>query len=507
MKHYLYGLTIHSIQGYIFQTNKLKEIAGASELVEQICTTKFAEKIGKDEKGLELNPNAIRNAAGNVRYLFDDSETCKEVVRTFPKEVLEFAPGIHISQAVVEIAETDEFQEKSKELERKLTEQRNNPIRPVDLGYIAINRSRRTGLPSVERKTENKEDLINDRVTKCKREIFDITKKTNSRVNSDFFGNDDFKDRMPEDFETMVSSNPNNTEYGWLAVIHADGNNMGQALQNLGNRNAETLKAFSKAVDLSTKNAAKKAFSEAMPKEELGLKGTIPFRPIIVGGDDLTVICRADLALKFAKAYLEQFEIETSTNFKDAKLSSLQNGLTACAGIAFVKVSYPFHYAINLAEKLCTHAKTVTKMNFPDVITPSCFMFHKVQDSFVEEYSEIIKRELTAKASNFRFDFGPYYIIDKNKELTIEPTIDGLLKSASFLHGKEGNAIKSSLRQWLTDLHNNKDMADQRMNRLLSVGNDKIIGELKLKNTKGKIGTKSPVYDWLTVLSINPYND
>ncbi len=30
MKNYLYGFTIYSIQGYIFQTNKLKEIAGTS---------------------------------------------------------------------------------------------------------------------------------------------------------------------------------------------------------------------------------------------------------------------------------------------------------------------------------------------------------------------------------------------------------------------------------------------------------------------------------------------
>ena len=63
MKHYLYGFTIHSIQDYIFQTNKLKEIAGASELVEQICTTMFAKMICKDFDELRDDPDAIRNAA------------------------------------------------------------------------------------------------------------------------------------------------------------------------------------------------------------------------------------------------------------------------------------------------------------------------------------------------------------------------------------------------------------------------------------------------------------
>ncbi len=31
---YLYGASIQGIQGFIFETNKLKEIAGASNLIE-----------------------------------------------------------------------------------------------------------------------------------------------------------------------------------------------------------------------------------------------------------------------------------------------------------------------------------------------------------------------------------------------------------------------------------------------------------------------------------------
>lgn len=34
---YLYGAEVQGIQGFIFQTNKLREIVGASELVEEIC--------------------------------------------------------------------------------------------------------------------------------------------------------------------------------------------------------------------------------------------------------------------------------------------------------------------------------------------------------------------------------------------------------------------------------------------------------------------------------------
>ena len=36
---YLYGAAIQGIQSFIFQTNKLQEIVGASELIEIICST------------------------------------------------------------------------------------------------------------------------------------------------------------------------------------------------------------------------------------------------------------------------------------------------------------------------------------------------------------------------------------------------------------------------------------------------------------------------------------
>ena len=49
---YLYGAAVQGIQGFIFQTNELKDIVGASELVEEICTKMFAERF--KETGTDL---------------------------------------------------------------------------------------------------------------------------------------------------------------------------------------------------------------------------------------------------------------------------------------------------------------------------------------------------------------------------------------------------------------------------------------------------------------------
>lgn len=502
MEHYLYGFTIHSIQSYIFQTNKLKEIAGASELVEQICTTLFAKMIGKDFDDLQDDKLAIRNAAGNIRYIFTDEAICRRVVKYFPKLIFETAPGITFSQAVVKIMEPPSSSDFGL-LEKKLTAQRNNPMRPIDLGFVAIKRSPRTGLPSVEKKIVLGEIVNNDQSTKLKQNIIDNHKTTN-RVNFAFFGKEIKDDLIPIDIEKITSSK--NQDYSWLAIIHADGNNMGQALQNMGNEvdgsksYSLVSKKFSFILDQSTKTSAHNAYLKTIDGVILNLKDKIPFRPIIIGGDDLTIICRADLALTFTKAYLEEFEEQTRLNFSETNLNSLKNGLTACAGIAFIKVNYPFHYAVNLAEELCSYAKKIAKSKVAsNSLTPSCLLFHKVQDSFVESYNDIIERELTAQTSLCRFDFGPYYTSEKMGSLSIQK----LFENVDHFDCKEGNAIKSGLRQWLTDLHYNKDAAKQRMNRLLSVGNSGILDDLGLKNTKGIIDDKSPVYDWLTISSIN----
>lgn len=102
--NYLYGASVQGIQDFIFQTNELKDIVGASELVAEICTRLFRETLGSCYRDDHL----YIGAAGNVRYRFDDRESCRRAVRDFPRRVMTEAPGITISQAVVELDGRDE---------------------------------------------------------------------------------------------------------------------------------------------------------------------------------------------------------------------------------------------------------------------------------------------------------------------------------------------------------------------------------------------------------------
>lgn len=95
---YLYGASIQGIQSFIFQTDRLKDIVGASELVEQACTDMFYNEFF-DEKSCKL----IVSAAGNVKCIFSDEDMCSRAVLSYPKRVMEKAPGVTISQAVVKM--------------------------------------------------------------------------------------------------------------------------------------------------------------------------------------------------------------------------------------------------------------------------------------------------------------------------------------------------------------------------------------------------------------------
>lgn len=478
MEKYLYGAAVQGIQNFIFQTNELQDIVGASELVEQICTTDFEE--------FGVGGESVVNAAGNIKYIFEDKETCAKAVLKFPKKVMEKAPGITISQAVVKMdGEFSDFEKAVNELERKLRIQRNRPMPSLTLGLMGIESNRKTGLPAVGLK--NGEWL--DDATFKKKEAVEAAK---NRLCEKAFGIKIIKDRrFLHNIEEMTISND------WIAIIHADGNGLGKIIQKIGD-DKDKLKKFSSDLDKATEKAAQEAFEYIDGRFGIKNEKIIPIRPVVLGGDDFTMICRADFAVEYTTAFLQAFENNTK---------AMGHPLTSCAGIAFIKSSFPFHYGVKLAESLCEAAKKDAKSDeiCKDGLPPSCLMFHKVQDCFVTDYNAIVDRELKA-VGNYTWKFGPYYL---NENIEGRWCISDLINKVCELDGEEGNAVKSSIRQWLSAMHSDKGYADQLLKRAKQIAKGKAKDTLedavdsnravKIKNVPY---TAYPAYDILSLHSV-----
>ena len=508
---YLYGAAVQGIQEFIYQTNKLREILGASELVEEICTTMFANTLyGKEHtyaearKALMEDNNAILFAAGNVKYIFQSREACEQFVRIFPKVITSFAPGITISQAVVKMeGENATFATAVNLLENRLRTQRNRPLRSPVIGMMGIMRSRQTGLPVIDYPPKNNTYWDAAKLAKLK-----IINQLNNEPPEErqplpalcqkSFGIEEVSDRrIAYEIEDITQKND------WIAIIHADGNGLGQIVQKIG-ANPEKFKQFSLLLDEATIASAVHAYN--VVSEMFGETKVIPIRPVVLSGDDLTMICRADLALAYTKAFIEEFEKQT-----EDKLGSILRDnqvftndtcyLTACAGITYIKSSFPFYAAYNLAEELCSVAKKDAKAGINAGELPkSCISFHKVQDSFTEDWKTIVKRELSPQA-HISFAFGPYYVTAKKNDS--QWSVDDLLTYTAQLGSKEGNAVKSHLRQWMSFLHDNPAMAQQKLDRLKSITTKKELVEAVTKSTERDGKNVYPVYDILAIHTIN----
>ncbi|TWO22395.1 Cas10/Cmr2 second palm domain-containing protein [Campylobacter hyointestinalis] len=445
MLKYLYGASIQGIQEFIFKTNKLAQIVGASQILKSIHDD-FEQSYRVNNLEIYLN------AAGNIRVVLSDKNELEKIVKEFPKKVMQKAYGISISQAVIEI-NSDITKDELKLLDDKLKASRNKATIPLDIRLSIMDFVRNTARAPVlnEKKINGAEKIDKGSLQKYEKS---------------------------DKNEISAIKNQKNK----IAVIHADGNNIGDLIPTLKN-----IPDFSKNLNKATKES----FTTATKAIKNG-----KFREIILGGDDMTIICDADFALDFTKVYLTKFE-ELTTKFTE-------HHLTACAGITFCNDKFPFHYAINLAENLCGIAKNHTK-NLNSSKPSSCLMFHNVQSSNFQTWDKFVQDELSVQSQDISFDFGPYYLNEPN-----QPSIDNLIEICRA-YADDSSPI-SSLREWIRVLDNASyaEFMLDRINEILDKSwadkefISKLFANLSNKNliTKKDGKNKTPIYDILQIHAV-----
>lgn len=181
----------------------------------------------------------------------------------------------------------------------------------------------------------------------------------------------------------------------------------------------------------------------------------------MLGGDDLTILLRADLAVPFAERSLTAFEVASREKLAPLKqeFPVIPEALTAGAGIAFVKSSYPFHLAHELAESLAKHAKTKAKEGLArGARIPPTLAFHRVTTASPADYKDIIDRQMTCGPDDRKVitTLGVYGLDNQPEGL---PRRLADLKALAQLLGQEAMA-RGPARQVLTLL--GQDLGDAR---------------------------------------------
>jgi len=413
-------------QNYIFSTNKLKENVGASELT-YLAGTKWVMDAVADvnsdngnsktslwnksgsralrqnlldpqlnrpiETHEDVHVEVIIATSGKSLLLAKDREHAKEVIQKVTHKALVAAPGLDIHGVIQEFNwEQDKLKCVNRKIHQKFEEIRSKKPSPAlrFLRLPVVAECSNSGLPASywEIDKEGKlilKSVVSDRKMRCNKRALRRFQSflDEEKIDIDFLAS---IRALNEEFDEQLKPRSNNIasqefKREWLAVVHADGNGLGEIFLDFG-KNLNTreyiqeYRKFSIALDVCTEQAFLEALKAlpSLPKSDKNQGKIIPLVPLVVGGDDLTAVCNGRYALQFTKVFLQEFEKNTEylnnldNNLKQlqgiipkiAKESSLNTPrLSACAGIAIIKPHFPFSVAYELAESLLRSAKKV----------------------------------------------------------------------------------------------------------------------------------------------------
>lgn len=386
-------IDITGIQSYIFGSNRLRENIGASYLLAQATGDWVEEILEKIENNVgvlkaqqklpiessNLPAELVYAGGGNAMVIFRTHDFAIEFTQKLSKKVLQDAPGVNL---VIAHAEFDwgtgslyeVVQELMKnELERK--KYRRIPSAPL-LGLGVTTTCNSTQLPAIGRSDEPKYKMpaeskayLVSRETGAK---LQVVNNANVKLKKDIFQPEILKEyKVALDFDDFGRTEG---ESSYLAIVHADGNSMGERFQKIGEGKGDReyindLRSLSESVNQAGINALKevtKILVESIQPDEDGKKKVkgqfeikdnfLPFRPIVYGGDDVTFVCEGRLGLELAALYLQKLQEQPIADGEPKP-----EPLKACAGISIVKTHYPFARSYELSEALCREAKRYVK--------------------------------------------------------------------------------------------------------------------------------------------------
>ncbi|MET7426945.1 hypothetical protein [Dactylosporangium sp. NPDC005555] len=402
-------------QRYIFGSSRLRHVVGASHLVHEIGTVWVPDEAAR--LGLE---DPVMTASGKALLLVDSSDAGRDLIRAVTGRALRDAPGLRVTGVVGPAF--DPADPHAHEPARRDTYALHAAARAARPDLLLRDRvfpwhllCRDSGLPAAGEEYYGPERRVPAATGVLTRSA--ATGRGHRRLS----------ERLGTPLDVVVPSHLDELVHGgWVAVVHADGNGVGGLFRDFLRHvwhaerpggaagdtgpvplqtHAEYQGAVARELDAATWDAVRDAVAQVAaahsPAGSAGQAAVPPasvspgvdrlagrLLPVVVGGDDVTVVCDAVLAVPFVRAFAAAFTRHTAaqpTLSAITRAATGQAGLTASAGIAIVKLHHPFAVAYDLAEALTAAAKQFSHDGRP----LAAFDLHVVHTSTLRDLTEL----------------------------------------------------------------------------------------------------------------------
>jgi hypothetical protein len=402
------------IQRYAFGSNRLRENIAGSHLVAQatgdwvLATVRaVASKHNIADRNLTdawiedgLDAMVLYSGGGNAVVLFraGDGHAAK-FIRALSRKVLTEAPGL---QLVLHRHPFDPATSLAKALDAAMKElarvkRARTPSAPL-LGLGVSRKCASTELPAVAWAKQPDGDVspVSAEIEGKLGFVRPRSRAADNRLQELVPPPEGYE--YPAEFDDLGRTAG---EFSYLGVVHPDGDGMGSRFRAVGKAHPDpsqnrdfvlALRALSLAVQKASLAALKDTVA-ILPHEP---GKPLPFRPVVFGGDDVVFVCDGRFALALALRYLRRFEHHTA-NLPDGKGKA-----TASAGVAIVKIHYPFARAYALATDLCRSAKSLRRAIREQASDwqGSCIDWHFALSGLAGGIDEIRDREYAVPSSS-----------------------------------------------------------------------------------------------------------
>lgn len=413
-KRFVVSVETVKIKNFLFSTNRLKVIRGASYLLDYLNQIKVPEILKKNGVKEE---DIIYVGAGNAKFFVNDENTTEKTENTvektenttekreniaekIEKEIKELynleAPGVHIACAHKETnygtanqGETKIWDD-LKELGERISIEKSKGFAIQNIDMPFIEKCEICGENPAQLQADNLEEDMQE--IKYRSSMFKETqplkdqikyaaprtgliceeclkkmnaanhiKKNNTEVGFyKYLNSNDIELKKTEEIEDYAN------DKSFIGFMYSDGDGLGDFLKNVSQfyktkKNSEDdyitfLKGFSKTLDETTKKAlfdAIREIFEIYPDKDK--KGEF----LIVGGDDVCAVFDPEIVIEISRKFQEKFENSMKAAMKK-KLKDLPDNMpriTSSCGVIIAKCKTPMYQLFDQAMVLQKNAK------------------------------------------------------------------------------------------------------------------------------------------------------